>query len=84
MIDPTRKAKIQWQCRRGMLELDLLLNQFIEQALDKLQESQVQAFEKLLTSSDVALYAWLIDNKQPTDKELLAIVELIQKNNQPR
>ena len=84
MIDITRKARIKWQCRRGMLELDLILNQFIKQALDKLNESQMTAFEQLLTISDPELYCWLMGNDKPTNKDFLAVVELIQMYNQPR
>ncbi|STX51723.1 YgfY [Legionella busanensis] len=81
MIDQTRKAKIKWHCRRGMLELDLLLNQFIEQSLDKLQDNQVSVFEQLLNTSDPELYCWLMGSEKPADKEMLAIVELIQMHN---
>ncbi|MGQ3887796.1 succinate dehydrogenase assembly factor 2 [Legionella sp. CNM-1927-20] len=80
-MDQTRKSRIQWRCRRGMLELDLLLNQFIEQSLDKLQDNQVGTFEQLLTASDPELYCWLMGSEKPADKEILAIVELIQMCN---
>jgi antitoxin CptB len=84
MIEATRKAKIKWQCRRGMLELDLLLEQFIEHALDGLKDSQIKALEELLTLSDPTLYGWLMGHEKPSDKELLAIVEFIQMHNQAK
>lgn len=81
MIDSNRKAKIKWQCRRGMLELDLLLNQFIEKNLDHLKEEQLSHFEQLLTTSDPQLYCWLMGNEKPLNKDLLEIVKLIQMYN---
>lgn len=77
-MDAIRKAKIIWQCRRGMLELDLLLNKFIDKKIATLDEKQLIAFERLLGTSDPELYSWLMDTEKPHDKEMLAIVKLIQ------
>lgn len=84
MIHPSRKAKIKWQCRRGMLELDLMLNQFIDQELDNLTETQFSALEELLANSDPMLYHWLMGNDCPENKEVVAIVDLIKMQNNTR
>lgn len=76
MIDADRKAKIIWQCRRGMLELDLLLMRFLK-TLETLNEEDIAAFEALLTCEDPSLYAYLMENDSP-DPELQRIVQLIQ------
>ncbi|MBT8134773.1 MAG: succinate dehydrogenase assembly factor 2, partial [Gammaproteobacteria bacterium] len=39
----------RWQCRRGMLELDLLLNNFVEKKARTLTDQQKQSFELLLS-----------------------------------
>lgn len=78
MISPQHKAKIKWHCRRGMLELDLLLNQFLTRYFDDLTEEQVGSFEQLLEFSDPELYAVLLGNKQPEDRNLKEIVKLIK------
>lgn len=79
MIEPSRKAKLKWQCRRGMLELDLILLPFVNDNLDQLTEEQFAAFELLLSNSDPELYAWLMGTEHPADREQLSIVELIQR-----
>jgi len=84
MLDPTRKAKITWQCRRGMLELDLVLNPFIQSGLDKLDEQQIQLFETLLEQADPVLYSWLMGSTQPEDEELASLVEHIRRHAAPR
>ncbi len=78
MISPERKAKINWQCRRGMLELDVIFQRFLKQSLDQLTLSQVLAFEALLNCPDPDLYAWLMGYEEPTDKELQGIVSFIR------
>ncbi|MGA0024775.1 MAG: succinate dehydrogenase assembly factor 2 [Burkholderiales bacterium] len=52
--------RIRWQCRRGMLELDLVLNRFVEQDLAGLDAAQLQAFKDLLAEADTHLLAWVM------------------------
>jgi len=78
MIQPARKAKIKWQCRRGMLELDLILCKFIENHVEQLNEAQLQVFENLLGTSDPVLYSWLIGSNDSPDKDMQSIIDLIK------
>ncbi|MDI9819453.1 MULTISPECIES: succinate dehydrogenase assembly factor 2 [unclassified Legionella] len=78
MINPSRRAKFIWQCRRGMLELDLILKHFVENSLDTLSEEQLESFDKLLSCNDVELFSWLMGYEQPMDRELINIVEHIK------
>lgn len=78
MISPERKAKIKWHCRRGMLELDLILGRFITYHLDTLTEEKVSSFEALIDNTDPDLYAWLMGYETPANKELVDIVAFIR------
>ncbi|MGQ3891137.1 FAD assembly factor SdhE [Legionella sp. CNM-4043-24] len=84
MIDAARKAKINWQCRRGMLELDLVLNPFVQNELDGLNEQQINTLERLLEEADPVLYSWLMNSSDPDDKELTDLVELIRRHGHTR
>lgn len=75
---------MRWRCRRGMLELDLILGDFVDRRLDSLEKEELQAFEKLLNSTDPDLYAWLMGYAQPEDKEFYALVEQIRDYIQNR
>ncbi|MBA3535141.1 MAG: succinate dehydrogenase assembly factor 2 [Tatlockia sp.] len=77
-MNSLRKAKLLWQCRRGMLELDLILGRFAEKQLDLMTETQIDAFEELLTCIDPELYSWLMGQSTPTNRELAEIVEFIK------
>lgn len=78
MINPLRKAKLMLHCRRGMLELDLILIRFAESYLDTMTEKQVDTFDELLGCTDPELFSWLMGHAKPVDKELLEIVEFIK------
>lgn len=48
--------RIRWRCRRGLLELDIVLGRFIEQHYMGLDEAQQAAFEVLLDMPDTVLW----------------------------
>ncbi|WP_133127235.1 succinate dehydrogenase assembly factor 2 [Legionella nagasakiensis] len=81
MVSSEKKAKIIWHCRRGMLELDLILSHFMEKQFDLLSDKQIHAFEKLLNCQDPDIHAWLMGYEQPDDKELANIVAIIKLYN---
>jgi antitoxin CptB len=78
LISAASKAKIIWQCRRGMLELDLILNRFTSEHLNKLTAKQLSSFEQLLTYPDPDIYQLLMGNEVPFEQELVDIVTYIR------
>ncbi len=52
--------KIRWQCRRGMLELDLVLSAFFDKSFASLDEIERDAFVELLEYPDPTLYEWFL------------------------
>lgn len=81
MIDPLRKAKILWHCRRGMLELDLILLKFAQNHVQKLNLEQLAIFEEFLTCTDPELFSWLMEYEKPENKEFLELVKFIKQNH---
>lgn len=69
--------KLRWATRRGMLELDLVLGPFLENVYSTLEEEDKERFQALLESQDQDLFKWFLRKEQPSDPELLHIVELI-------
>jgi len=56
--------RIRWQCRRGLLELDLLLNRFLDRELAGLSTEQMQTFRELLDEADIRLLAWVMEQEE--------------------
>jgi len=48
--------RIRWHCRRGLLELDIVLGRFLERHLEHLTPSEHEAFKGLLQCSDNDLW----------------------------
>ena len=67
-----------WQCRRGMLELDLLLNNFVDKKIENLSPQQKESFELLLSYPDQTLLDLLLGNSISSDILLSEIIKEIQ------
>ncbi len=48
--------RIRWRCRRGLLELDIVLGRFVERHYAMLGEAERNAFEALLDMPDTPLW----------------------------
>ena len=73
------KGNYKWQCRRGMLELDLLLNNFVDKAVFELSSNELKSFELLLSYPDQTLFDLLLGKTISSDNEISNIVDKIQK-----
>ena len=71
------KPKLRWACRRGMLELDVLLAPFVEEGYDALNEQQKRDFERLLACDDPDLFAWFMGHAKSEDAAIQALITLI-------
>ncbi len=79
MLTTQERARLSWHCRRGMLELDLILHRFLEKGLDLLNQQQIVQFNALLEYTDPELFAWLMGHEEPHDKDLAEIVYFIRR-----
>lgn len=59
-MDLEHPDRIRWACRRGMLELDILLLGFFDGAYASLPEPLKHQFVELLESADQDLHRWLL------------------------
>ncbi len=55
-LTPHALGRLRWRCRRGMLELDLVLARFLEENYAGLTAQQQQEFETLLKLEDHELW----------------------------
>jgi len=69
--------RLRWACRRGMLELDLLLLPFLEHRFLQLSSDQQKVFIELLACTDQELFDWLMDKKTPQNNAFYNIITLI-------
>ena len=77
MVSTEEMNRMRWAARRGMLELDLVLEPFVSMRYASLSEQDRATFQRLMVSEDQDLFTWLLRRGQPDDEELVAIVSQI-------
>ena len=75
--------RLRWQCRRGMRELDELLQTFLERGYPQLNGTQRMTFERLLTTQDNQLLEYFMGRSVPKDADTADVVAKIRHAARP-
>jgi len=70
--------RVRWRCRRGLLELDIVLGRFVETHYAQLDEAQRRAFEALLDMPDNPLWEAIAGRGEVASGEQQALLEKIR------
>lgn len=78
-IKDAELRRLAWRCRRGMLELDIVLQRFITEHFDGLTLAQLKVFDGLLEMSDNDFWDLVSSNKiQPKNADAVNVVSKIR------
>ena len=69
---------LRWRCRRGMKELDVLLERYATAALPEADAAERRLLARLLESPDPDLAGYFLGGEVPPDPELAALVTRIR------
>lgn len=72
------EARLRWQCRRGMAELDVLLTRYVENDYRHASNDNKQAFRELLALADPELVGYFLGGQMPRDAALASVVSQIR------
>ena len=72
-------GRIRWDCRRGMLELDMVLARFMERNFERLTPQEVEAFKMLLAYSDLDLLGLIQGGEACGDDEIKTVLQLLRQ-----
>jgi len=70
--------KIRWHCRRGLLELDIILERFNRQHLAVLAPGQLEQFKELLALDDNHLLDLILGREVLEEERLHSMLQLLQ------
>ncbi len=80
-MDSTKRARLEWRCRRGMRELDVLLMRYMERDYERASAEEQAAFETLLTFQDPEILDLLTGRLSVQDRRLQDVVERLLSND---
>lgn len=76
--DEAELKRLRWRCRRGMRELDQLLERWLEREWRQSPDALRGDFRRLLDSEDDRLWKWFLGHERPDDDALDALVRRIR------
>ena len=74
-------GQVRWRCRRGMKELDFMLNRYVDRHWDSDSAEQRELLWKLLACEDDQLWDWLSGRIPCSDGALSGLVQRIRQPN---
>ncbi|VAW69171.1 Succinate dehydrogenase flavin-adding protein, antitoxin of CptAB toxin-antitoxin [hydrothermal vent metagenome] len=73
-------SALRWRCRRGMLELDIMLKQFVDSQYVLLDAKQKNSFDLLLDYPDQLLFDLFLGHMQSSDNNVSELVQTIRQS----
>ncbi len=75
-----QQERLRWRCRRGLLELDIILQRFLDKYYAQLDETQLKTFETLLSLPDNELWDIISSKKETESEHLKPLLKLLQQS----
>jgi antitoxin CptB len=77
--DTVELQRLRWRCRRGLLELDIVLGRFVENRYPTLNEQQRVSFDELLDLADNDLWDMVTGNKELTQAHQREVLDWLKQ-----
>ncbi len=76
-MDARELGRLRWRCRRGMRELDFLLERYLERRFPLASPEQQQAFRRLLEAEDTEIHGLCLGRRAAPSAPIAALIERI-------
>ena len=70
--------RVRWRCRRGMLELDLVLKEFMEKYYRQLSVPETETFKEMLNCPDNELWDLIMARAVPENQSWNNVLNLLR------
>jgi antitoxin CptB len=84
VADDAEVRRLRWRCRRGMRELDQLLEHWLDTEWRQAADATRRDFLRLLDCEDDRLWRWFMGAERAEDPGLDALVQRIRDTPRPR
>ncbi len=75
-------SALRWRCRRGMLELDILFNQFLDSQYVSISDAEKNTFDQVLDYPDQLLFDLLLGHQISSDPYVSQLIQRIRQSVQ--
>ncbi|MGY8815045.1 MAG: FAD assembly factor SdhE [Gammaproteobacteria bacterium] len=77
----SEKSRLTWRCRRGMREMDILFEKFLQNDYDNLSQDNKVLFDNFLNEADVDIYSWITGNSTPETSDYNLFIKRLQETH---
>jgi antitoxin CptB len=74
-------SKLRWQCRRGMKELDVLLDAYLTNQFIQAESAERQAFISLLELPDPVIMSYIVGRTSPETQEQRRVIDALRRTS---
>lgn len=78
IADPAILQRVRWRCRRGLLELDIVLGRFVEQHYAALSDAELVIFDEFLDMADNPFWDMVSGKQDDIPEAHRALLEKIK------
>ena len=82
VLQEAKQRRLAWRCRRGLLELDIVLQRFVKEKFSELSLEEVEVFDGLLDLPDNEFWDLIKSQKSHKDKVLARIIAKLNNASQ--
>ena len=75
----SQRSRLLWRCRRGIREMDILLQDYLELYYDTSSANEKNTFEELLDEADLDILSWIMQKTSP-DEKYIGIITTIRES----
>jgi antitoxin CptB len=72
-------SRLRWHCRRGMRELDVLLQRYLDEDYPRASPRERAAFARILELQDPEIFRYLVGRDSPQEASLRDVVARIRR-----
>lgn len=74
------KARLKWLCRRGMKELDVVMERYLAGRYDTAPAEEQRAFVDLLAQEDPQIWSWIMAFEPAPVGQTEQIIEQLRRH----
>jgi succinate dehydrogenase flavin-adding protein (antitoxin of CptAB toxin-antitoxin module) len=74
------EQRLRWRSRRGLLEMDLILERFLARHLASLGDGELAAYDQLLDLPDNDFLDLVMERKETANEQLIPVLAKIRQS----
>ncbi|HEY0563729.1 MAG TPA: succinate dehydrogenase assembly factor 2 [Methylophilus sp.] len=78
IMHDAEQRRLAWRCRRGMLELDIVLQRFVSEQFGSLTLAEMEVFDEMLELPDNDFWALIQSHETQSNQHLQTIISKLQ------